>query len=80
VRISSDAHVFLTRINNKAFTDAIEHMLKVATDHGKPAGMWCNLDVVGWAVKKGFRFNTVIDADTMLAYGAAEAVKRGRGG
>ena len=66
--------------DNKAFTDAIEYVLGVATDHGKPAGMWCNLDNVAWAVGKGFRFNTVIDADTMLAYGAAEAVKRGRGG
>jgi hypothetical protein len=52
----------------------------VASDHGKPAGMWCNLDNVVWAVEKGFRFNTVINADMMLAYGAAEAVKRGRGG
>ena len=63
---------------NKVFTDAVEQVLKVATDHGKPAGMWCNLDSVVWAVKKGFRFNTVINADLMLAYGAAEAVKRGR--
>jgi hypothetical protein len=41
--------------------------------------MWTNLDSVVWAVKKGFRFNTVINADMMQAYGAAEAVKRGRG-
>jgi hypothetical protein len=53
--------------------------LKVADDHGKPAGLWTNLDNVGWAVRKGFRFNTVINADAMLEYGAAEALKRGRG-
>jgi hypothetical protein len=41
--------------------------------------MWCNLDSVVWAVEKGFRCNTVINADMMLQYGAAEAVKRGRG-
>ncbi len=64
---------------NKTFTDAIEKVLKVATDHGKPAGMWCNLDSVVWAVEKGFRCNTVISADMMLQYGAAEAVKKGRG-
>ena len=65
--------------DNKNFTDALDHVLKVAKDHGKPAGLWTNLDNVGWAVKKGFRFNTVINADMMLQYGAAEAVKRGRG-
>jgi len=65
--------------DNKKFVDAIDHVLKVAKDHGKPAGMWTNLDNVGWAVKRGFRFNTVINADMMLQYGAAEAVKRGRG-
>jgi len=65
--------------DNKKFTDALDHVLKVANDHGKPAGLWTNLDNVGWAVKKGFRFNTVINADMMLQYGAAEAVKRGRG-
>jgi hypothetical protein len=41
--------------------------------------MWCNLTSVTWAVKRGFRFNTVINADMMLEYGAAEAVKKGRG-
>jgi len=65
--------------DNKKFTDALDHVLNVANDHGKPAGLWTNLDNVGWAVKKGFRFNTVINADMMLQYGAAEAVKRGRG-
>lgn len=65
--------------NNKKFVEAIDHVLKVADDHGKPAGMWTNLDNVGWAVSKGFRFNTVINADEMLSYGAKEALKRGRG-
>ena len=61
----------------KAFTDAIEKVLKIATDHGKPAGMWCNLESAVWAVEKGFRCNTVLNADMMLAYGAAAAVKAG---
>ena len=65
--------------NNKKLIDAIDHVLKVAGDYGKPAGMWTNLDTVIWAVEKGFKFNTVINADMMLEYGAAEALKRGRG-
>jgi 2-keto-3-deoxy-L-rhamnonate aldolase RhmA len=64
---------------NKEFVTAIETVLRIANDHGKPAGMWTNLENVGWAVQKGFRFNTVINADMMLAYGAMEAIKRGRG-
>jgi 4-hydroxy-2-oxoheptanedioate aldolase len=63
--------------DNKKFIDAIEHVLNVATDHGKPAGMWTNLDSVVWAVKKWFRFNTVINADMTLSFGATEAVRRG---
>ena len=58
--------------SNKTFTDAIENVLKISTDHGKPAGMWCNLDSVVWAVEKGFKFNTVVDADGFLMYGAKE--------
>jgi 2-keto-3-deoxy-L-rhamnonate aldolase RhmA len=65
--------------SNKTFTDAVEKVLKIATNHGKPAGLWCNLESIVWAVEKGFRCNTVIDADTMLEYGAAEALKRARG-
>jgi hypothetical protein len=41
--------------------------------------MWTKLDTVVWAVEKSFRFNTVINPDMMLIYGAREAVKRGRG-
>jgi hypothetical protein len=58
---------------------ALEHVLKVSEDHGKPAGLWCNMDNVAWAVDKGFRFNTVADADTFLSFGAKEALKRARG-
>jgi len=30
-------------------------------------------------VSKGFRFNTVANADSLLSYGAKEALKRARG-
>ena len=63
--------------DNNVFTDAVEKILKIATAHGKPAGMWCNLESAVWAVKKGFRCNTVMNADAMLRYGAAAAVKAG---
>ncbi len=65
--------------DNKKFTDALNHVIDTADKHGKPAGMWCNLTSVTWAVKRGFRFNRVINADMMLESGAAEAVKKGRG-
>ncbi|MBN2335426.1 4-hydroxy-2-oxo-heptane-1,7-dioate aldolase [Candidatus Bathyarchaeota archaeon] len=62
--------------DNKRFTGALDHVLKVSEDHGKPAGLWCNMDIVSWAVEKGFRFNTVSNADSFLMYGAKEALKR----
>jgi len=64
---------------NQKFMGALEHVLKVSEDHGKPAGLWCNMDNVAWAVNKGFRFNTVSNADTFLSFGAEEALKRARG-
>ncbi|MCK4317946.1 hypothetical protein KAW53_04200 [Candidatus Bathyarchaeota archaeon] len=65
--------------DNPKFMGALEHVLKVSDDHGKPAGLWCNMDNIAWAVSKGFRFSTVASADSLLSYGAKEALKRARG-
>ncbi|MCW4048375.1 MAG: aldolase/citrate lyase family protein [Candidatus Bathyarchaeota archaeon] len=64
--------------DNEKFVEALDHVVKVAKKHGKPAGMWCNFDNVGWAVKRGFRFNTVANADSFLSYGAKEGLRRAR--
>ena len=65
--------------DNPRFLGALEHVLAVAEDYGKPAGMYCNMDNIRWAAEKGFTFNTVSNADGFLEFGAAEALKRWRG-
>jgi len=65
--------------DNPRFLGALEHVLAVAEDYGKPAGMYCNMDNIRWAAEKGFTFNTVSNADSFLEFGAAEALKRWRG-
>lgn len=61
------------------YLEAFDHVLEVAERHGKPAGMYCNMDNIGWAIEKGFKFNTVSDADGFLLYGAKVALDRARG-
>ena len=58
------------------YLEAFDRVLEAAEEHGKPAGMFCNIDNIGWAVEKGFRFNTVGDADGFLMHGARTALER----
>ena len=61
------------------YTEAFERVLKAAEEWGKPAGMFASIDNIGWAIEKGFRFNTVGDDDSFLIQGARTAIERARG-
>jgi 2-keto-3-deoxy-L-rhamnonate aldolase RhmA len=58
---------------------AFVRVLEAAKRHGKPAGMFTTVDNIEWALKKGFKFNTVDDDDTFLITGAQAALKKARG-
>jgi 2-keto-3-deoxy-L-rhamnonate aldolase RhmA len=58
---------------------AFDRVLEAAKRHGKPAGMFSTVDNIEWALKKGFKFNTVDDDDTFLITGAQVALKKARG-
>jgi len=62
------------------YLEAFDRVLEAAEDHGKPAGMFANIDNIGWALERGFRFNTVGDADSFLVHGAKIALGRARRG
>ena len=64
------------KYGNPKFIEALDHVVKVAEDHGKPSGLYCNTDNVAWAIEKGFRYNTVGCADSFMEDGAKEALKR----
>lgn len=51
-------------------------VLRACDEVGKPAGMFCNMYNLSWALDKGFRFNTVGDADGFLTYGARTALDK----
>jgi 2-keto-3-deoxy-L-rhamnonate aldolase RhmA len=53
---------------------ALDKILKVAAKHHLPAGFFATVENIQWVVKKGFKFNTVGDADSFLVRGAQEAL------
>lgn len=55
---------------------AFDRVLSVAARHGKPAGMFANMDNIEWALEKGFRFNTVDNDDIFLLRGARMALEK----
>ena len=63
------------KYSEPGFIKALDRVLKVAEDHGKPAGLFCNMDNIKWAIDKGFRYNTVASADDLLIYGAKKAIE-----
>lgn len=68
------------RWDEPRYLEAFDRVLRAAEEWGKPAGMFANIDNIGWALKRGFRFNTVDDADAFLIRGARMALERARGG
>lgn len=57
---------------------AFDLILEAAEKYGKPAGMFATLDTIEWALDKGFKFNTVGDADSFLMQGAKMALAKAR--
>ncbi|MBI4296616.1 MAG: hypothetical protein HY667_05825 [Chloroflexi bacterium] len=57
---------------------AFDRVLEVSQRHGIAAGMFATIDNIKWAVEKGFRFNTVDNADTFLIRGAQMALAQAR--
>ena len=55
---------------------AFDRVLQAAEKHGKPAGMFASVDTIEWALDKGFKFNSVGDADSFLINGARIALDK----
>jgi 2-keto-3-deoxy-L-rhamnonate aldolase RhmA len=53
---------------------AFDKVLKTAKKHQVPAGFFATRENIQWGVKKGFKFNTVGDADAFLVRGAQEVL------
>jgi 2-keto-3-deoxy-L-rhamnonate aldolase RhmA len=62
--------------DNPQYLAAFDKVLAAAEKRGKPAGMFTSPDNIEWAIKKGFRFNTVGTADTFLIQAAKEALRK----
>lgn len=62
--------------DNPRYLAAFDKVLAAAEKSGKPAGMFTSPDNIEWAIKKGFRFNTVGTADNFLIQGAKDALKK----
>jgi 2-dehydro-3-deoxyglucarate aldolase len=65
---------------------AIDKVLNTAEKHKMPAGFFATRENIQWVIGKGFRYNTVDDADSFLVKGAQDslalarhAMKKGRG-
>jgi 2-keto-3-deoxy-L-rhamnonate aldolase RhmA len=67
------------RWSDSRYLSALDKVLAAATRHGKAAGMFTTLENIEWALEKGFRFNTVDDADAFLVRGAQMALEKARG-
>jgi 2-keto-3-deoxy-L-rhamnonate aldolase RhmA len=64
--------------NEPRYVEAVEYVLDRANNAGKPAGMFCTIDNIDWAIKKGFKLNTVDNADTFLIRAARQALQKAR--
>ncbi len=62
--------------NEPRYVAAIDRVLEVAARHGKPAGMFANMENIEWALEKGFRFNSVDNDDIFLLRGARMALEK----
>ena len=64
--------------SNPRYLAAFDQALAAAKRHGKAAGMFATLDNIEWALNKGFKLNTVDDADAFLVRGARMALDKAR--
>jgi 2-keto-3-deoxy-L-rhamnonate aldolase RhmA len=66
------------RWDEPRYLEAFDKVLMAVEKCGKSAGMFATIENIGWAVEKGFRFNTVDSADTFLIRGARAALEKAR--
>ncbi|MFP3952481.1 MAG: hypothetical protein ACLFVP_10130, partial [Candidatus Bathyarchaeia archaeon] len=64
------------KYDDPRFIEALDKVVETAEEHGKPAGLFCNMDNIAWAIEKGFRYNTVGSADSFMMFGARTALER----
>jgi 2-keto-3-deoxy-L-rhamnonate aldolase RhmA len=65
--------------DNPDYLKVLDMILAAAEKHRKPAGMYASVDTIEWALGKGFRLNTVGDADGFLLRGARAALDKATG-
>lgn len=64
--------------DNPQYLEAFDRVIEVSRKHGKPAGMHTVLDNIEWALEKGFKFNTIDDADAFIVRSAKMALAKAR--
>jgi 2-keto-3-deoxy-L-rhamnonate aldolase RhmA len=64
--------------NEPRYQAAFDQVIKASRKHNVPAGFYSNKDNIGWAVEKGFKLNTVDDADAFLVRGAQIGLTQAR--
>lgn len=64
--------------DNPQYSEAFDRVIEVSRKHGKPAGMHAALDKIEWALEKGFKFNTIDDADAFIVRSAKMALAKAR--
>jgi 2-keto-3-deoxy-L-rhamnonate aldolase RhmA len=62
--------------DNPDYLKVLSIILGAAEKHHKPVGMYTSVDTIEWALERGFRFNTVGDADGFLLRSARAALAK----
>jgi 2-dehydro-3-deoxyglucarate aldolase len=60
------------------YLESFDRVLKAAERAGKPAGMYCSSNNIEWAIEKGFKFNSVDNADSFLVTAARTALTKAK--
>ncbi len=64
--------------DDPVYLQAFDTVLEAAAKAGKPAGMYCGSGNIEWAIKKGFKFNSVDSDDAFLLTAARAALVKAR--
>lgn len=64
--------------NEPGYLESFDKVLKAAEQVGKLTGMYCSSNNIEWAIEKGFKFNSVDNADSFLMTAARTALTKAR--
>lgn len=64
--------------NEPSYLESFDRVLKAAERVGKPTGMYCSSNNIEWAIEKGFKFNSVDNADSFLITAARAVLTKAR--